>query len=374
MKSKINLTYIFSGGRKSRLDSDEIYAKDFFYGYFEFDKLNVNKQIVDIEHKKIFILNYLDKLIKKLLNYPISLSSIFNTPFTNQVKNSDIIILVNESVMFFALPNLFLLKKKNKNLRTALFTMGLFSNFSNNKYKKYLQDFFISKFCLNVIDKFLFLGKQEYEYAVKNYPTKVFKFEYVPFGIDTHFWKNSNSYNLSERKYILFIGNDLRRDYDFVLDLADKLHDIEFIFLSSRINKNQVSRENVKLISGMWWNNKVSDVEIKSLYSNAIVTILPLKNSLQPSGQSVALQSMSMGTPVLITKTDGFWDYEKFEHQKDIIFLDENNIDLWREAIDRLLARPELLKEISNNSKKIVNQNFNLTKFSSNIELFLDLK
>ena len=83
---------------------------------------------------------------------------------------------------------------------------------------------------------------------------------------------------------------------------------------------------------------------------------------------------MSMGTPVLITKTDGFWDYEKFEHQKDIIFLDENNIDLWREAIDRLLARPELLKEISNNSKKIVNQNFNLTKFSSNIELFLDLK
>ena len=90
------------------------------------------------------------------------------------------------------------------------------------------------------------------------------------------FGKISNSYNLSERKYILFIGNDLRRDYDFVLDLADKLHDKEFIFLSSRINKNQVSRENVKLISGMWWNNKVSDVEIKSLYSNAIVTILPI--------------------------------------------------------------------------------------------------
>ena len=35
------------------------------------------------------------------------------------------------------------------------------------------------------------------------------------------------------------------------------------------------------------------------------ITIIPLKNTLQPSGQSVALQSMANGTPVLISKTDG---------------------------------------------------------------------
>ena len=38
------------------------------------------------------------------------------------------------------------------------------------------------------------------------------------------------------------------------------------------------------------------------------MTIIPLKNSIQPSGQSVALQSMACGTPVVITETFGFWD------------------------------------------------------------------
>lgn len=374
MSSDINLTYIFSGGRKNRIESNEIFAKDFFYGYFGIKNKDVKKQIIDIEHIKIPIIYYFDNLIKKIVNYPISFSSIFNNTFTNQIKNSDVIILVNESVMFFALPYLYFLKKKNNNLKIALFTMGLFANFSRNKYKKFFQEFIINNFCLKVIDNFLFLGNEEYKYAVKNYPINDTKFQYVAFGIDTQFWKNANSYNLKNRKYILFIGNDHQRDYEFVVQLANELENYEFIFLTSKIDKNQISKKNVKLINGMWWSNKVSDFEIKNLYSNAMLTILPIKNSLQPSGQSVALQSMSMGTPVLITKTDGFWDYEKFEHQKEIIFLDENNIDLWREAIDRLLAKPDLLKEISNNSKKIVNQNFNLTKFSLNIELFLDLK
>ena len=374
MSSNINLTYIFSGGRKNRIESNEIFAKDFFYGYFGIKNKDVKKQIIDIEHIKIPIVYYFDNLIKKIVNYPISISSIFNNTFTNQIKNSDVIILVNESVMFFALPYLYFLKKKNNNLKIALFTMGLFANFSRNKYKKFFQEFIINNFCLKVIDNFLFLGNEEYKYAVKNYQIRDSKFQYVAFGIDTQFWKNANSYNLKNRKYILFIGNDHQRDYEFVVQLANELENYEFIFLTSKIHKNQISKKNVKLINGMWWSNKVSDFEIKNLYSNAMLTILPIKNSLQPSGQSVALQSMSMGTPVLITKTDGFWDYEKFEHQKEIIFLDENNIDLWREAIDRLLAKPDLLKEISNNSKKIVNQNFNLTKFSSNIELFLDLK
>lgn len=374
MSLDINLTYIFSGGRKNRIESNEIYAKDFFYGYFEIKNKNITKKIIDIEHRKIPFIYYFDNLIKKLVNYPISLSSIFNISFTNQIKNSDVIILVNESVMFFSLPYLYFLKRRNNNLKIALFTMGLFANFSKNKYKKFFQEFIINKFCLNVVDKFLFLGKEEYEYAVNNYPSKVSKFQYVSFGIDTQFWKNTTSYNIKDRKYILFIGNDHQRDYEFVVKLSEELDNREFIFLTSRINKNQIFKENVKLINGMWWNNKVSDFEIKELYSKAILTILPIKNSLQPSGQSVALQSMSMGTPVLITRTDGFWDYEKFEHQSNIIFLDENNIALWRETIDKLLEKPDLLSEISKNSQKLINQNFNISKFTEDIELILGLK
>ena len=54
-------------------------------------------------------------------------------------------------------------------------------------------------------------------------------------------------------------------------------------------------------------------------YEQSNLSIIPLKNSLQPSGQSVALQSMSMEVPVLMTKTDGFWDHSVFDNNKNYI-------------------------------------------------------
>ena len=58
-------------------------------------------------------------------------------------------------------------------------------------------------------------------------------------------------------------------------------------------------------------------VFLKDLYHNNRLTILPIKNTYQPSGQSVTLQSMAVGTPVLITKTEGFWDKNNFIDKKN---------------------------------------------------------
>ena len=68
-----------------------------------------------------------------------------------------------------------------------------------------------------------------------------------------------------------------------------------------------ISIKNVNLFNGSWVDNKISDEEIKNFYYyKADLTIIPLIDTLQPSGQSVALQSIACGTPVLITKTSGF--------------------------------------------------------------------
>ena len=80
-------------------------------------------------------------------------------------------------------------------------------------------------------------------------------------------------------------------DYNFKI-ITEKLLDIKY--------------DNVDLISGNWNKQILSDSEIKKFYIESFLTLIPLKNSFQPSGQSVALQSMSVGTPVLITNTNGF--------------------------------------------------------------------
>ena len=80
----------------------------------------------------------------------------------------------------------------------------------------------------------------------------------------------------------------------------------------------------------------MTDSELREIYNNARLTIIPLKESSQPSGQSVALQSMSVGVPVLISKTAGFWDEEIFENNTHLFFQNDNNPSSWSKNIEDL--------------------------------------
>ena len=84
---------------------------------------------------------------------------------------------------------------------------------------------------------------------------------------------------------------------------------------------------------GNWSKNLISDTELKKYYLSAKLVIVPLKNSFQPSGQSVGLQAISTNTPLLITKTDGFWGDTKFLNSSKINFVDVNNINLWKKKL-----------------------------------------
>jgi len=73
----------------------------------------------------------------------------------------------------------------------------------------------------------------------------------------------------------------------------------------------------VELLSGDWKESILSDIEIRKLIQKSRLVILPLKKTFQPSGQSVALQTMACGKPVIISKTDGFWDPENFSNYSE---------------------------------------------------------
>ena len=248
--------------------------------------------------------------------------------------------------------------------------MGLFSNQKRGNRFKYLRDK-VLVFVLNNIDGFFCLGEGEYKYIIQKYKSYEAKFKFVNFGIDSDFWSNRQSYDVNERDYILFIGNDLNRDYKFLIDLINTMPNLKFKVLSNRLYDDDFKMKNVEVINGIWWENTVSDEEIKNLYRYAKLTILPLNDTLQPSGQSVALQSMSMGTPVLITKTKGFWD-EEIENNEHIFFVNQNNLTLWRERIQNILFDTSLLEDVSSNSKKIINKKYSIKKFTEELVKYLN--
>ena len=171
--------------------------------------------------------------------------------------------------------------------------------------------------------KTLFLGKVNLVMQIKLSKFRN-KFHYLPFTVDQTFWKKSNSCKTEDRnkkKKILFVGNDLNRDYSFLIDLASSLENLDFTIVSNQVYEVPKKLLNVEHFKSDWKNNRVSDEQIRELYEKSYISIIPLVETLQPSGQSVALQSMSMGLPVLITKTEGFWDFDCFKNNENILFL-----------------------------------------------------
>lgn len=152
------------------------------------------------------------------------------------------------------------------------------------------------------------------------------------------------------------------------MEIARSLTEFNFIFVTSEINRNEINSNNIKFYKGSWNKQLLSDIELRELYSTAYLSILPLKDSYQPSGQSVALQSMSMGIPVLITKTIGFWDDVFFENKKNILFIEDNNLIGWINKIQNISKNQKLQDLVSMESKKLIEKEYNLENFYNSIK------
>jgi glycosyltransferase involved in cell wall biosynthesis len=138
----------------------------------------------------------------------------------------------------------------------------------------------------------------------------------------------------------------------------------KFIFVSSNPKLLSLELENIEIIKGSWSNEHLSDKRLKDIYTSARMVILPLKNSTQPSGQSVTLQAMSLRVPVLISLTDGFWDTHNFIEDKNIFFERENTLDSWVDRIDNLFIDTKKLDFISKNSSQLIKKNYDIEIFN----------
>lgn len=365
MKTKV--TYFFISGRKSRLGKKgDTFAKEFFYGYFYLKNKYKNIEIIEFEDKKTFFYLFY-KILNKISDLPFYCNFLVNKKNYIALKNTKNMIFTNQNTAFSAFP-LILIAKLKLNIKSHVFVMGLLGKKMNYKIKDFFRNFFI-KSLIYLSNNIIFLGQGELDLARLKYPKYVHKFKFLPFAVDVDFWNQKNKIN--KKIEVLFIGNDGMRDYEFLYELSNKLPDISFNFVSNNLNEYNFGT-NVKLYSGSWRTEEFTDEFIRNLYQKSTLTILPIKETYQPSGQSVALQSMSCGTPVLITKTKGFWDMENFVNNKNIFFLEENNLDKWENSIRNILSDPAKLKSVSENCRSLIVERYNLEKFNKKLEKLLD--
>ena len=241
--------------------------------------------------------------------------------------------------------------------------MGMFNSSSNRKIILKIHKF-LHTFLIKYIDHLLFIGQKEYSHAINEFNKYKDKIQFLPFGIDYDYW---STHETKSKDFILFIGNDSNRDFEFLEELISETPNKDFVVVSEQFISKHEKFKNLELIKGSWNKNILNDDFLKNLYKNAKFTIIPLKNSFQPSGQSVALQSMSMKTPVIITNTDGFWDSENFKHKENIIFVESNNIKDWSTAMYDLENDHELYKKLQENAQIEIHERLNCNQFGKKL-------
>ena len=366
--NSIKITYVFLQGRKQRLESNKNISKEFFYSYFYAKEKFKKVEIVEMENyeKKTsqYLLRKFDSLINKLTKLPIYTYAIFKKKNIKKFVDSDYIVFSNDRVAFSSLPLIWITRKRNPNVNMSFFVMGLFRNEEKYKIQKVLRKILIN-YIFNKVDHVFYLGKEEYEIAKNIHLKYAKKFKFLPFSVDTDFWQSKSLKNTNE--HILFIGNDGNRDYEFTLNLARKMKDYKFYFITQKITNTNDIPKNVTLLNGSWGTETYSDEEIRKFYSDSRITILPIKNTKQPSGQSVTLQSMSMNTPVIISNIDGFWDKQSFINGEHIIFVNENTIENWEKASVDLYTDEKKLNLLATKGMNLIQQNYNLHTFNKKV-------
>tara|TARA_B100000131_G_scaffold275339_1_gene277884 strand:- start:3174 stop:4280 length:1107 start_codon:yes stop_codon:yes gene_type:complete len=361
--NKKNILYVFISGRKEKLSlSDRDYAKEFFYGYQYFKNTEHNVDIIEFKEKDS-IFNFIYYLMNKLSDLPLYGQYLINKKNYKKLKDTDEIIFTNQKTAFSMLPMLILVKIRKK-INSHVFVMGLFGKTMKYKIKHLFREMFI-KLLLISSKNLIFLGLGEYELAIEKYSKYKNKFVFLPFGIDTNFWRYSEE--KTENNNVLFIGNDGMRDYEFLEELILKMPNYTFNVVSNQFNISQ-SVKNLNLYKGDWAKNTYDDEFIYNLYKKCNLTIIPIKKTYQPSGQSVTLQSMSVGTPVLITKTKGFWDKNNFIDSENIYFIKENNIDEWKKNIENYIGNKSSNSQIGLNASQLINNKYNLDIFNKKLD------
>ena len=69
---------------------------------------------------------------------------------------------------------------------------------------------------------------------------------------------------------------------------------------------------------------------------------------------------MSLGIPVMITKTQGFWQEDIFLDNENIIYINDFDYKTWAQKINEIFNDDFKIKKISKNAKNTIFENYKL--------------
>ena len=162
------------------------------------------------------------------------------------------------------------------------------------------------------------------------------RLHFVPLGIDTGFFPETR---LPERPMVLSMGNDRDRDpatlFEAMRILHSELPDTRVVIQSRSVS---TAPRGIELIRGL------SGTEVKGLYAQASIVAVATRHNLHVSGMTTALEAMSMGRPVVLSRTPGAEDYVRDGSTGRLVL--PGDAQAMAKAVVELLSEREILSKM----------------------------
>ena len=208
---------------------------------------------------------------------------------------------------------LFALKKVN-DVTVMTFIYRKKEGLVGKLYHWYMNYIVTSKY----IDRFICFAKEECEYYSNVFNVAKEKFIFVPLGC-----KMAKA-DIKDDRTVFSAGRS-NRDYDFLIDLMKTFQTRVIIACDSYRRKDIPS--NIEILNDCYGQDMVG------LMAKSHCVVVPLQDLKVSSGQLVVLQAMSLGKPVICTKSDGIKDYVV---DGETGFLVDNTRKEWFDALEKM--------------------------------------
>lgn len=352
MCTYMKILYLYSGTRKNKWQG--IPGIDFpdtqLYGLNHLHAFGVTA-----EHKELS--DFLPKWLVRLVPFRVRHVLLYLA-----TKHYDIVF--GSSLIYL----LVLQKVFKRKTRFVLLNISLFRTVVANKYRR-LRFAFLTAL-LKELSVIVCLADTQKELIEKELPFLKGKVHVVPLGVDTIYHKPVYK---GRKNYILSAGRDNGRDYKTVIETARSMPGRVFHIVCSKRNLVGISNipKNVKIFFDLPPN------ELYKKYREARVLLMVTHDDQHQdgsdcSGQTVLLEAMASGVPVVVSRKKYITEYIK--EGEEALLVDFYNKEEVAEKI-KTLDNDMLRDSLSKNARARVERDFSTTRMAENLaSVFNEIK
>jgi hypothetical protein len=170
----------------------------------------------------------------------------------------------------------------------------------------------------------------------------------VDFGIDYEFF--ASPAGPRDEGYVLAVGGDSSRDHELLVE-AVRGTDISTRIYAPRLNVEELA-PNVT-----WISRVIPHVEYREVLAGARIVVVPTHGVAYPGGQTVILEAMASGKPVIATRSPALAHY--IDDGVTGVLSPRGDPEALRGTIQELLDDPHRRERIANAGLRSVQTRFN---------------